>query len=279
VYAHIDTTTATRENYFWEPFESHPPLLHFDRSQFCALLAGRTIAMMGDSIQHQFFTHLQVLASDGLSPYVQKSGTNPQMLLGARVCEGSGSALHLAYNWMLNSQPVQCCPSYFPAGEFFHRLNNTRGPHPSFFIINRGAHYSPTVELLRDAAALVRSINSAYPNAVVMWRNTPVGHPNCSQYSVPIFSPLPMAGAPFNWDKFASQNTAVEDMLRLEFPDVVLLDVATATNLRPDIHASPKNNADCLHYRFHSPNVMNHWVWLFLNILLLAQGDGRVSSK
>jgi hypothetical protein len=163
---------------------------------------------------------------------------------------------------------MQYAPSLFPASVFFANMT-LAGIHPDIFIVNRGAHYSPTAELLHDAAAVIRAICAAYPGALVVWRNTPVGHPNCSRFTAPISSPLPMAGAPFNWDEFTPQSAAVEAMLAAEFPTVIHLDVATATNLRPDGHAAPKNNADCLHGRYDAPSVYDHWVRLLFNVLAL----------
>ncbi len=271
VYAHFPPAPERREYFFWEPFASDPPFLHFDRHQLCTLLAGRTIAMMGDSIQHQFYCSLQLLASDGSTPYLKKPDTTPRIILGARICQGTGheAAVELAFNFFLNTVAFSWGPTFFPASEFF--ANMTAGGYaPSIFLINRGAHYSPTSELLRDAAAAIRAIQAAYPSATIMWRNTPVGHPNCSVFTAPIASPLPMEGAPYDWDKIAVQTAAVEAMLAVEFPEVVYLDVAAASNLRPDGHATPKDNADCLHFRYDSPSVTDHWVRLLLNVLHLS---------
>ena len=271
VYAHFPPSPERREYFFWEPFASDPPFLHFDRHQLCTLLAGRTIAMMGDSIQHQFYCSLQLLASDGSTPYFKKPDTKPRIILGARICQGTGyeAAVELAFNFWLNTValPLPWGLPFFLASEFFA---NMTADAPSIFIVNRGAHYSPTAELLRDAAAAIRAIQAAYPSATIMWRNTPVGHPNCSRFTAPIASPLPMEGAPYDWDKITAQSAAVEALLAVEFPEVVYLDVAAASNLRPDGHATPKNNADCLHFRYDSPSVTDHWVRLLLNVLHLS---------
>jgi hypothetical protein len=289
VYAHISPPApAEREVHFWRPAPrlGAPPLPHFNRSVFCRLLRGRNMLLMGDSLQAQLHTTLQLLLSNGTAGSAQfRQGAREgfgRALWRARVCEDDPAVAHAM-------APAAALPLLMTLNfdlappQLRHGLNATtstttttfpafldeavaRGLRPDIIVYNRGAHVTPDWLLLRDVSAVADVVAARFLAALLVWRNTPPGHANCSAASGPLAAPQPPAGLPFGWGAFAAQNAAVRDRLRRRHPRVVYLDVATATALRPDKHASA---TDCLHYRFFAPGPVEHWVRLLQGVLAL----------
>ena len=110
---------------------------------------------------------------------------------------------------------------------------------PDVIVLNRGAHFSETSDLLDGVRSTLLWMQEFLPRAVVLWRNTPHGHPGCDNATGPLLAPLAapaLAAMPFHWNAFPSQNDALEAMIKRDFPGVLHIDVATPTNLRPDGH-------------------------------------------
>lgn len=280
-YAHVPLPApAEREVHFWQPRSALgvPPLPYFDRAAFCRLLRGRSVLLMGDSLQAQLHTTLQLLASNGSARSAQfRRGARDgfgHALWDARVCEdypaasnsahAGGAAVPLLMTWHFSLAPQPALNwTTFPA---FLDAAVARGLRPDVVVYNRGAHVTPDWLLLKDVTTVADYVSTSFPGALLIWRNTPPGHANCSAAAGPLSAPQPTAGLPYGWGAFAAQNAAVRDRLRRRHPRVVYLDVATATALRPDKHASA---TDCLHYRFFAPGPLEHWVRLLQGVLAL----------
>ena len=261
------------ETYFWQPQEEPgvPPLAHFDRGVFCAQLGGRNIFLIGDSIDAQFHSMLQMLLSDGSGPAQFRQGGKGfgYALWNARVCEHTAPhkpvALPLLMTWQfeLHKQDTSLVPAFLSG--------NGTGLAPDIIIYNRGAHLTPDWLLLKEVTAVAGFVESHHPRSLLIWRNTPPGHPNCSQYSAPLNETQPLNDLPYGWGHFAAQNSAVKHRIRRRHPSVVYLDVAAPTALRPDRHASAK---DCLHYAYFAPSPLETWARLLFNALTLHDALG-----
>jgi hypothetical protein len=92
---------------------------------------------------------------------------------------------------------------------------------------------------------------------------------NCSHYSAPITAPQ-SGPKPYRWGEIERQNGLIRQLIATEFPTVIYWDVATATALRPDLHAKPVGNKDCLHYQACLPSAVDNWVRGLQNVLQLA---------
>lgn len=143
-----------------------------------------------------------------------------------------------------------------------------RDIYPHIVIMNRGQWYSPTSTLLDDVNGVLSYLHQAFPDALLIWRSTPIPHPNCSQYDSPIATPIPrshLSQQGWNWQDLPSQAEAVSAMLRSNWTDAVIeMDVIPAMDLRPDGH-QPGQDHDCVHYTLPGPQ--SHWVRLLYNLV------------
>ena len=161
---------------------------------------------------------------------------------------------------------------------FFDRLL-AQFPRDEYIIAaNRGAHYADDVEFAFETRRVLRYLSGTVSKItrnppLLIWRNTPPGHVNCTNYAAPISVQQPTAALPYHWGDFELQNWIVDNILQIEFPSVFLLDAATPTALRPDRHSGwihGNSVLDCLHYIMDSDSPVGHWVRLLYNIIVAA---------
>lgn len=146
----------------------------------------------------------------------------------------------------------------------FLRSSPDRAP-VSMVLLNRGAHYVPDDQLIRDARVTLDWLRLFHSNVSVVWRNTPRGHLELERRSkVPLQSTSNFSEPlPFHWGDFHRQNQLIRETLRNHYRGVLYLDVATMTELRPDSHM------DGLHYCVPGPQ--SSWLKLLLNVVLLTK--------
>jgi len=125
--------------------------------------------------------------------------------------------------------------------------------------------------MLQEVRDTLEAVREMYPDLLILWRNSPAGHPHCERFSRPLRArpQAQMAGkgeVPAAWGRHAEMNAAVKPLLK-EY-GVVYMDVDAATALRPDgHHMKLDGTVDCRHYCMPGP--LDHWVDLLHNILLL----------
>lgn len=117
-------------------------------------------------------------------------------------------------------------------------------------ILNRGAHYVPTPRFVRELRSLLRFLRLHYPLKLIIFRNTPPGHVNCTTHDRPLEAPQDPELLPplFHWKDFKGQNEVARGIMR-EF-GILYMDVYNMTLLRADGHRGHNryNAEDCLHY-------------------------------
>ena len=138
-------------------------------------------------------------------------------------------------------------------------------------VLNRGAHYQSDAQFLEGWRHALEYLREAYPDTLIVARNTPPGHKGCSQHMQPLAKPPPSAGMPHHWGAFRRQNTKLARLLASEFPGVVPLDVATPTALRADMHRLGSSGKDCLHYT-EPQGPIDYWVRLLYAALRMVNG-------
>ena len=259
-------------------------LPRWTRRSFCSVLRGRGVLLVGDSLNRAMHMTLLDLAQQppqlpqvrneersrrkGVGSLCRGNGVN-KPCSGHVICRGSGhtpaplryrrsdqlrtdvTALRRIERDNVIEEPWL---GYASSGEF------------EIIILNRGAHAARDDAYLagwRDALAAVRA---AAPRALLIARNTPPGHLNCAYAKAPLASPPPSAGLPYGWESFNRQNALLRRLLSEEFEGVLLLDVATATALRPDMHRLGSRGRDCLHYK-DGAGPMDTWARLLLALL------------
>lgn len=133
----------------------------------------------------------------------------------------------------------------------------------SVILLNRGAHFVPSGEGFEaQLNYTLRELRKLLPEALIVFRSTPAGHPNCSLHERPLEMPLNITEWPYNWDKFEEQNRFAKRMV--ESVGGVFFDVQPMTSLRPDWHVLGARG-DCLHHC--RPGPVDDWVKVFARML------------
>eukprot|EP00897_Mesotaenium_endlicherianum_P006384 jgi/Mesen1/5774/ME000293S04929 len=265
----------------------------FDRTRFCAALGrqrsgsgsgsgrgrGRSIVLVGDSMQLQLhdalLSHLVAPATrhlagdlgDGRKP-CEGHWLCQDLGQGQQGGEGHGGVhLRAVRNDMLRPD----------AGSSMHTnrrwVRRLRQWGADILVLNRGAHFRPNAKVGRAMRHVLAMLRRMYPELLIIWRNTPAGHPGCSTHKGPLREPLEPRAVhfPYNWDKFKAQNELMRGIAR-EY-GVVYMDVEHATSLRPDGHFRHLDGSwDCFHYC--APGPVDHWVGLLYNVLEEIDQEG-----
>ena len=275
----------------WVPTSSRldcPPFLPWSAAGFCAALRGRDVALIGDSLAQQQWNVLSMLMhsdNDGQALIArmleQRHRTHrlgeyrPETKYSRVICRDEGeTTLRLVI-----SPKLQLNSSYTHEGQLsFSGMNDyfteaaLQKPPFGVHVLNAGLH-------VPDRAALLLAVRSALTTAMrtlgntpslLIWRNTPVGHPKCDQFERPLTTPLPWSSyksTRYRWEDIYNNNAIVSDLLEREFPDVILLDVLLPTMLRPERGVA--RDTDCLHYDVSKPNPIVHWNLVLYNLLVL----------
>lgn len=233
----------------YEPFDAH---------EFCSILNGRNVLMLGDSIMHGSWLSWGNQILHGLNhsclPYEKLVPCRNMSLMFVR-----NDRLSLVVNETVDNvgKHTEC-----PWANLIENYNIT------LIVMNRGAHYENDTKTLHDINVTMSFLQSRHPDLFIVWRNTIIGHTMWKQYGglsdKPLKEPpvlLPHL-TPYNWDKFKGQNAAIRNFFEDHYPGKVLfLDAYTPTILRAD------NHVDQLHYCI--PGVMDNWIRLLYNALRL----------
>ena len=265
-------------------------LLDFSSSDFCLLLDGRNIMIVGDSLSNQFHDTL-LLAAQPASRQLQRSANlcHDSNCSGHLVCDGSGyrpSSVRFFRSYDLGTRT-----NWLPTNESFGSKNSYEPwlPHLREYhilLINRGLHYTDDAVFSNEVATSLQLVRTLYPDLLILWRSTVPGHWNCSNItsdgastlSSPWTQPLLARYASTNgslvyperrwssaygWDKIAPQNLIARRLVEDPAVRGIFLDVLGPTELRHDAHMTPMR--DCLHYC--QPGPLDTWVVLFYNVL------------
>ncbi|CAI5460142.1 unnamed protein product [Closterium sp. Yama58-4] len=266
------------------------PLRQFDGDRFCRKAEGRkgglNLLFLGDSLAHQ----MVVSFLNGLLRHIPKPAvwavneTIPQecsdwlvepprhaycrvYTFNESVCPGL-KVQFVRNDHLWFTSPGEAKFDHIP----WHLYSGLKDA--DVVVVNRGAHFIGGKDFERSVAAALGFLRKKLPDALIIWRNTPPGHANCTTYIGPIKKRQNPEILPFHWDMFTRQNNMVRGMMH----DVgaVYMDVDTATALRPDSHkgfVEERGILDCLHYCTPGPTDM--WVELLADIILRGvYGDG-----
>ena len=265
------------ERFLWVVSDpSCTPFKPWERTGFCHAMAGRSLYMIGDSLTGQMALNLQMLASNGSGSSFRLVNRSESAWFNTLVCQETNPVITpVLANPKLALDRGRIAPTVVSVREFLGPISAAHGLRPDVILVNRGAHFDHTAVLLQDVRAFLRHVRTMYPSSLVIWRDTPPGHTNCSSYDRPMAVRQPPGNLPFRWGEFHDQNAAVAALIRDKFEGVIYADVTTATSLRADRH---NHAADCLHYSSFSPGPIDHWMRLLYNIVVLV-GNAAAASN
>jgi hypothetical protein len=247
-------------------------------------MKGRNIMIVGDSINNQFFLSFVSY----MWPYNMPFNKNKDIIplsgafLGASAEKDSNNAIGVTvpcdgvpgvpdfsiyfvrnYNLTTNTKVLL---EYNQTKET--RLNQPRAwtgqlkcRNISFVLMNRGAHWKPDDDVMRDVDNAFTYMKRHHPNVKVFYRSTPYGHINCDYYKGMGPGSWHTAGhnIPYHWGEFSRQNEKVFNLIKAKHPQVGYLDFANSTSIRSDSHIG---NGDCLHYCLPGP--IDNWTKMLI---------------
>lgn len=255
------------------PQEEGCTFRQFEAERLCHILENRTIAFFGDSLTFQQYNSLAYMMN-------ARNILRFQSKCFSQACENSTSRLY----WLRDNQAT--------AEKWKTMIRNI---NPAIVVLNRGAHYTPTNQMLTELEDTLESAlewqqdcDEKQRDCVLLWRTTAPGYPDCQQHPGPITNAAqaeatignqtwyerPIFRQQFHWYEFVDQNKLVEDLiqgfvekknLRISF-----LDFYDMAILRPDHHMSEQ---DCLHYC--QPGPMDAANTLLLHELEVARRQKR----
>ncbi|CAI7881564.1 unnamed protein product [Closterium sp. NIES-54] len=155
-----------------------------------------------------------------------------------------------------------------PAANLTAQLSSAAALYKKYdiLVMNRGAHYAGDDVFVPELRETILALRMHFPDALIVYRNTPPGHANCTQYWEPISKRQEPETLPYNWGDFVRQNEMAREIV--EAAGAVYLDVDTMTALRADGHVGKNRRykVDCLHYCLPGP--IDLWTKMLYNVLL-----------
>ena len=243
---------------------------------WCGAHAGASVLFLGDSIAHSHFeatVEFLTLEGDRQTELVIECDSQRAVhpfIAGCRattVCNGDTTLAfirtdHLLLNasarqWSGNGVNVLTHP--LAAG--IQKLK------PTHIIANRGAHYVPDDVYVAGIRDEMLGLIALAPTALVLWRSTPVGHPNCALATGPSDAAANISQMPYHWGDFPRQNklmTRAVNGVGMPF-----IDLAAPTIRQPDHHLAN----DCLRYHHLTKAVTVTWVRLTAGAVWLLGGN------
>lgn len=266
-----DPERRRRDAFVWQP-AGRCPYSPWDRAKYCALMRGRRVLVVGDSLNEQLHDALADAAAPPEGSPCSSRGVGSSCR-GHTLCDGDDTHfLRFVRNdrLSLGAKKAQISDKWVNM-PFSGAL---RRDDPDLIILNRGAHYSPDATLVREVVYLIRYLRRNHRRALIVLRTTPPGAVACERAREPLAAlPAPSAGdppLPFKWGSFARQNDKLAAAVARFHPHVVMMDVYLATALRPDARRgrNRRGRADCLHLREPS-SALDEWVRRLYNIVSL----------
>jgi GDSL/SGNH-like Acyl-Esterase family found in Pmr5 and Cas1p len=251
--------------YRWQPESCD--LSPFDKDNFCRLLDGLTIGIIGDSMQQQF-AHSFI-----------------GLMLGK--LQDEGFFVPPDYGKLL----VELCPdSQYSVSLVFRRWNKYQGTKEDrtilgemaqlsdYLILNWGVHYQPWSQMENSTQDFIGVLEENWqpPNKKprrLFWRSTIAAHDNCSASTGPESLGHALHTNPgYNANEIMLQDKQIVQPLLKFSPslDVTFLRIEKSTLMRSDGHrvVGHGGSEDCLHYC--EPGPTDSWVKLFYHHVVMG---------
>lgn len=257
-------------------------LNHFPRHiEFCRLFNGRSILLIGDSIQNEFF--LSLLAHVASTTYDSYSES-------VTICaDGYTEPVQLTFirnDYLLFDDEIiiNNKKNVIIEDEYKQSFESLLHTH-QIVILNKGIHVIPTEQYIDSLHKTMTRIRELHPNNILIWRTHTAGHSDCMNHKHPAktrtidlssktvtkhdvtYPAGPSDGIDYGWKLVAEQNHAAINLVTQLHINALVLDTAASTQYRPDGHISTD---DCLHYCLPS-GVVDYWSVLLYNVLDVHQ--------
>ena len=279
-HANITATLTGRDPWSWVTSSCAVELPQLTHRWWCGAHAGASILFLGDSItQNHFEATLEFLRLEGdhqteLAIECDSQRAKNPFIAGCRatsVCNGDTTLAYIRTDHLLLNTSARQWSGYQVNVMTHPVAAGIRMLKPTHILANRGAHYAPDGVYVAGIQDAVLGLRSLAPTALVLWRNTPAGHPNCALAKGPSDEAVNVSQMPYHWGDFPRQN----DLMKRAVNGAGLpcIDLAAPTIRRPDHHLASN---DCLHYHHLTMAVTVTWVRLAAAAVWLLDGNAVV---
>ncbi|KAI8099788.1 uncharacterized protein BX664DRAFT_322119 [Halteromyces radiatus] len=239
--------------YQWQPLGdksmcSQTVLPRATPSQWCQVLNGRHILLVGDLVQYQLHEIFLDSLRDG--PTVCFGELNCK---DHTICSEADTRLRYLRNDILADNRRHNNNDGAPSGSVItwpFVASNILKAYP-ILILNR----SPVVEddetFITSLIQTMTTIRRMTPDALIIYRSSAIGHPYCDDASAPLTKPLTddeKKRLPFGWAELDRRNAIARTIV--EEAGGVYVDLAALVESRPDGHVGGR---DCLRYCIPGP--------------------------
>ncbi len=214
-----------------------------DVERVCTALKGRNILLLGDSTMQETKLSIQLQFSEGIP--LPKSLSLSPAAPGTPYCDGINGVAKVTLTYTRsdhllidNAENVRTRKKdpHFLGFPFTHQLTNN-----SIVFMNRGVHFAPTQVLVPSLRTSLQYISKAVPHAVLVYQLTPIPvHPSFFQ-DLPTESVMPVTvlNKTWGWENISAQNVIVRELLRVEFPEIIVISPEHFMSFRADNRKDP----------------------------------------
>lgn len=259
----------------WDTWEWKPDdasrrkckLSNFDPTDFCKIMGGATISIVGDSLSWEQYSSLVQLHGVRTRQGYQHQSRELHMNIQQPVCDGRTRIVYRRDD----------------------KLQNVTGSiietFPTVLVLNRGAHYVNDTLLLPDirhniaeVREWLRLCREVYEiKCHFFWRTSVPGHPECGNFTAPVnnidvmetrvrdLSFYNERSINYHWYDYQHQNELVLSELQASGIEYRVIDAYHLNMRRPDEHRA--HQGDCLHNCY--PGKMDVYNQLLLHYLLM----------
>ncbi|CAG8454308.1 11139_t:CDS:1 [Funneliformis caledonium] len=241
------------------------PLPSFNRKDYCSLIAGKKILIVGDILSHQLHDLLIDYFHDG-----------PVQCYGVRSCKDHilcpspsdddelSSVMRYARNDILSGKTAENLGRL--EMKFLEQPWTLYVFRHNVIILNKGHHYQDDATFRSSFIQIVKHLRSKNPDTLLIFRSSTIGHSNCNVPNIkPLFNPYndyELENLPYNWGEIHKQNMIAKEII--EAVGGVYWNIENVMETRVDDHVGGR---DCLRWCIPGPSD----IWLNLLFVLFKE--------
>ncbi|CAO3615719.1 unnamed protein product [Cunninghamella blakesleeana] len=252
-----DLLVRPETQYQWVPSSASsttcPLQYNATPNQWCSLLNGRHILLVGDLLQYQLHEIFLDALRDGPTVCFGELNCKDHTL-----CSIPDTRLRYLRNDILLNNPKHVDNEGHPSGSIItwpFVASNILKAYP-IVILNRSPVIETDEQFITSLVRTMAHIRKTTPNTLIIYRSSPIGHPYCDDADTPLGKELTrdeLKKLPFGWSELDRRNQIAKAII--EEAGGIFIDLASLVNVRPDGHVGKQ---DCTRYCIPGP--LDSWM-------------------
>ncbi|OBZ80919.1 hypothetical protein A0J61_11033 [Choanephora cucurbitarum] len=238
--------------------------LEIDSANWCQVLNGRHMMLVGDLVQYQLHDVFLDSLRDG--PAICFGELNCK---DHTVCTAPYPDTRLRYlrNDILSTRRKMNANKGHPTAEIIEWpfASATLQKHYPILILNRSPVRESDETFIKELIHTLRALRDGpAANSLIIYRSSGIGHPFCDDATGPLKEPLGddvLRKLPFGWSELRRRNAIARAIV--EAAGGVFVDLAALTDVRPDGHVG---GHDCVRYCIPGP--LDGWAQVLYQVFL-----------